>query len=128
MFRRTVWQGTRDVSAYLTVPSAIEFQREHCWDDVRKQCHNLAIETLHRACDRLNVQPYAEDDFFAQMVAIPLPGTVNADQLKVDLYNQFRVEVPVHPFKDWTIVRVSIQGYNTRQDADTLLDALEALI
>ena len=35
-------QGTRDPAAYLTVPFAIEWQRDHHWDDVRARCHGLA--------------------------------------------------------------------------------------
>jgi isopenicillin-N epimerase len=35
-------QGTRDPSAYLTVPAAIAWQNEHDWDVVRNRCHELA--------------------------------------------------------------------------------------
>jgi isopenicillin-N epimerase len=35
-------QGTRDPSAYLTVPAAIEWQHRHDWDAVRDRCHELA--------------------------------------------------------------------------------------
>ena len=42
------WQGTRDIAAYLTVPAAIAFQAEQCWDSVRRRCHALAAETRQR--------------------------------------------------------------------------------
>ena len=35
------WQGTRDPSAYLAVPAAIDFQAEHDWPAVRERCHEL---------------------------------------------------------------------------------------
>jgi isopenicillin-N epimerase len=38
------WQGSRDISAFLGVPSAIAFQEEHDWNSVRKRCIALASD------------------------------------------------------------------------------------
>ena len=35
------WQGTRDIAAYLTVPAAIQFQRDQQWPQVREECHEI---------------------------------------------------------------------------------------
>jgi isopenicillin-N epimerase len=37
------WWGTRDMAAFLSVPKAIEFQKENNWDDVRESCHQLPL-------------------------------------------------------------------------------------
>ena len=40
------WPGTIDQSAYLSVPAAIAFQREHDWDAVRESCHALVRRAI----------------------------------------------------------------------------------
>jgi isopenicillin-N epimerase len=128
LFARTSWQGTRDVSAYLTVPEAIKFQQEHDWWTISAQCHNLAIDTMHRVCEFVGIAPAAMPRFFGQMVIAPLPKGIDFTKLKAELYEQFRVEVPLTQHDEQPFVRVSIQAYNTREDADILLKALKALL
>ena len=48
--------------------------------------------------------------------------------LKTRLYDDYRIEVPLRRWCDQPLIRVSIQGYNTRQDTEALLAALEALL
>ncbi|MEO1645834.1 MAG: aminotransferase class V-fold PLP-dependent enzyme, partial [Chloroflexota bacterium] len=128
LFERTRWQGTRDIAAFLTVPEAIAFQHTHDWDTIRERCHALAVETVNRVCDLTGLTPLSTPDFYGQLVAIPLPDTVNPEQLKHDLYEQFRVEVPITTYKDKVFVRISIAAYNTPSDIDALIKALEALL
>ncbi len=125
---RTRWQGTRDVAAYLSVPAAIEFQRAHDWETVSTDCRELARETMHRICDLTGQPPIATDDFFAQMVAAPLPDDADIRQLSADLYEQHRVEIPLISHGRRKFARVSIAAYNTKTDADTLVDALASLL
>ena len=124
--RRLQWQGTRDLAAFLTVPAAIEFQARHDWDRVRRECHALASETLHRICALTGLDPVCEDADFGQMVVIPVPP-MNEDQLKEMLFDRYRIEIPVTSHKNRLFVRVSFQGYNTREDADALVEALREI-
>jgi isopenicillin-N epimerase len=121
------WQGTRDVSAFLTVPDAIRFQAEHGWDSVRRACHLLAAETRDRITDLTGLPPVCEDGAFSQMFAAELPAS-GLDALKQRLYDEYKVEVPVIRWEDRCFIRVSFQAYNDRSDADALLDALRILL
>ena len=121
--RRLQWQGTRDLAAFLTVPAAIEFQSQHDWARVRRECHALAAEALRRICARTGLSPVCEDGDFGQMVAIPVPP-MEADQLKETLFDRYRIEVPVTAHRGRLFVRISVQGYNTREDVEALIQAL----
>lgn len=126
---RHQWQGTRDIAAYLSVPAAIEFQQEHNWDTVRSECHTLASEARNRMAELTGIEPIAPDspDWFAQMVTIPLPDG-DAAMVKQRLYDEFCVEVPVVTWQNHSFIRVSFQGYNTLNDLEKLINALQQIL
>jgi isopenicillin-N epimerase len=124
------WWGTRDISAFLSTPAAIKFQAKHKWDDVRAACHEMAKDAQTRICNLTGLAPLHSptDDWFAQMTAVPLPADTDLTTLKSRLYDEYRVEVPVLAWKDRKLIRISIQGYNTKKDVDRLLFALSELL
>ena len=122
--------GTRDVSAFLAIPKAIEFQKENNWDEVRESCHQLAAYAQKRIFELTGIaalHPQA-DVWFRQMAASPLPADTNVHQLKKELYDEYRIEVPVYEWNGNKIIRVSVQGYNTKQDVEELVHALSILM
>lgn len=121
------WQGTRDVSAFLTVPDAIRFQAEHGWDDVHRSCHALACQTRERIVALTGLPPVCHEDDFSQMFAAELPPC-DLHALKARLYDEHRVEVPMIAWGGRCFIRVSFQAYNDARDADALIDALAVLL
>jgi isopenicillin-N epimerase len=109
------WQGTRDPSAFLAVPAAIDFQAEHDWPRVRERCHALL------AAADFGLEPLTDD--FAQMRGYRLP-VVDGAAFKRDLYDRHRIEVPVVETSDGWVLRVSVQAYNDQADLDALAAAL----
>lgn len=124
--RRLQWQGTRDLAAFLSVPAAIEFQARHDWDRVRQECHALAAATLRRISTLTGLKPVCTEQDFGQMVVIPVPP-MEADLLKETLFARYRIEIPVTAHKDHLFVRLSLQGYNTPEDANALVEALREI-
>jgi isopenicillin-N epimerase len=118
-------QGTRDPSAYLTVPAAIAWQDEHEWAAVRDRCHELA----RRARNELDLEPLTPDsnEFFAQMVTLRLPKNAPRD-LQERLYAEHRIEIPVFERGDERFIRASFQGYNDTADLERLKAALVELL
>ena len=123
------WTGTRDIAAFLSVPAAIQFQREHDWPKVRQACHELVRYAREQVSAMTGLPPLTPDDaaWFTQLSALPL-APCDLAQLKQRLYDEFRIEIPVIAWNQRHFVRLSVQGYNTRDDIDRLLAALRALV
>lgn len=124
------WWGTRDMAAFLSVPAAIEFQEKHDWERVREACCQLAKDCQKRICELTGLSSLhsSNGDWFRQMCAAPLPANTDVMRLKNRLYDEFKIEVPVHEWNGNKLIRVSVQGYNTQEDVDALCNALSRLL
>ena len=123
------WTGTKDPTAVLTIPTAIEFMQEHNWDEVRNECHNLLRQGIERICNLINMPPLypLDSEFYSQMGIAPLPLS-NLAALKSRLYDEHKIEVPLVQWQDKQFIRISVQGYNSQEDIDALVNALQVLL
>jgi isopenicillin-N epimerase len=124
------WTGTRDPSAALAVPGAIQFMRENNWEEVRRNCHALLRQAVARICELTGLEPLypIDSNFYYQMAIAPLPAESDLVALKARLYDEFKVEAPLVQWQDRKFVRISVQGYNTQADIDALLAGLRSLL
>ena len=123
------WTGTRDPTAALAVPDAIRFMKDHDWENVRCECHRLLRQAIDRICDLTGLPPLypLDSNFYSQMGIAPLPAS-DLTILKSRLYDEYRIEVPVTEWQGRQFIRISVQGYNSQTDIDTLVDALRVLL
>ena len=70
--------------------------------------------------------PVCQEGDFGQMVVIPVPP-MDANRLKETLFEGFRIEIPVTSHRDRLFVRISMQGYNTQEDAEALVNAIKEI-
>ena len=120
------WQGTHDLAAFLSVPAAIQFQREHDWPEVQRRCHQLALDLRQRLLEMLclpGLTP-AGEDWFAQMFAVQLPD-LDPETLQRKLLEEHNIEVVAHCWNQLPLLRVSLQAYNDERDGAALLNALK---
>lgn len=122
-------QGTRDFSAFLTVPRSIAFMTEYDWEKVAAGCRQLAQRNYQRFCTLLGSAPLAPvgDEFIGQMCSIPI-NTTQPEKLQRHLFDEYKIEIPVMRHDVRTFIRYSINAFNTQADLDKLYSALEEIM
>ncbi len=76
--------------------------------------------------DRLTFGLREQD--YVQLAIVALPAGIDPDALKVRLYDNYHIEVPVTEHLGQAFLRISVQGYNIQSDLDALVNAVVALI
>lgn len=122
-------QGTRDFTAFLTVPKAIEFMNTNHWEVRATNCRKLLQANAQRFCDLLGTKPLCpiNDTFLGQMFSIPI-HTTEPETLQRDLFEAYKIEIPVMRHGSDVYLRYSVQAFNTQKDLDTLYNALKEII
>jgi len=117
--------GTRDFSAFLTVPACIDFMREHDWPSVSRACRKMVVDNAGRFLELLGAEPLSPltEEWVGQMLSIPI-RTNDPEGLQRRLFTQHRIEVPLMRQASEVYLRYSIQAFNTQEDLDRLHEAL----
>lgn len=121
-------QGTRDFSAFLTIPAAIQFMQENNWDAVKKECRRITQNNAERFCKLVNATPLCPvtDDFIAQMYSITIK-TSAPEKLHDLLFEKYKIQIPVMAHEDKVYLRYSINAFNSNEDLDKLYDAVKEI-
>lgn len=118
-------QGTRDLAGYLSISAAIDFVEQHNWSTVRRDCHELVRYFRKRLTALTGLPPLTPDSptWFSQMASFPLPSCDPSDLYR-RLNQDYAIEIPIFRWQDDVYIRLSVQGYVTKEDVDWLLEAL----
>lgn len=120
--------GTRDISAFLSVPAALKFIDGFGIERMRNHMHDLA-RYGGRLLQELGAEPVAPDAAFASMRAFVLhqPRTAaqaDADTLMHNLWADHRIQIAAGEFNGKLLLRISAQIYNERRDFERLAEVL----
>lgn len=123
------FNGTRDFSAYLTIPKSIEFMKKHAWKEKTEACRNQLIDNAPKLFKLLNTKPLAPltKEFFGQLCSAEIK-TNEPEKLQRLLFEQYKIEIPVMRHKDKCYIRFSFQVFNTSAEIDYLISCLNEVI
>lgn len=127
------WQGTRDISAWLALPAAMEFMGAIGWERIRAHNHALAVWAHRMLCERWKVSPMSPMDgsLFGATATIVLPGELaemseqEGKAMQQRVYDEDRVEVPFVCWQEKCHIRISCQMYNRPGDYVRLAEVME---
>jgi isopenicillin-N epimerase len=123
------FNGTRDFSAFLTIPACVDFMEKNNWKSVSEKCKNLLLEQAPRFFELLGSSPLAplNNEFFGQIGSIPI-STPEPEKLQRILFEKYNIEIPVMRHGNDIYIRFSIQVFNSQGDLDILFDALQEIL
>ena len=120
--------GTRDFSAFLTIPDCISFMETYNWKEVSKKCHELVLSNAQRFFDLLGATPISPltSEWIGQMISIPIK-TSEPELLQRTLFTEYQIEVPIMRQGSDVYLRYSINGFNSQSDMDRLYQVVAEL-
>jgi isopenicillin-N epimerase len=115
------WIGTRDPSAWLAVPAAIDFHARLGGAKLRERNAALAREQASLLARAWKTERGAPDALTGSMAAIRLPlreaaTAERALELRRKLFDDHGVEAPVNAFAGALWIRISAHAYNRPED------------
>ena len=115
------WIGTRDPSAWLSVPAAIDFHERLGGARLRERNAALARAQATLLAEIWKTERGAPDPLTGSMVAVRLPlreiaTAERALELRRKLFDEHHIEAPVTAFADALWVRISAHAYNRPAD------------
>lgn len=129
------WWGTRDPSANLALPAALDFFENRGWEQITSHGHALVSVARQAISERTGLAPLTPDsaEWYGPMVTIPIPNqglerpvTGQTDPLQAQLWQEHRIEVPLVWWRGQRHIRVSCHLYNTTENVARLLEALQS--
>jgi isopenicillin-N epimerase len=124
--------GTRDASAHLAAPAAIDLMEQWGVEPIQRYNHRLAWTAAQHLSEAWR-QPFdPPESMVATMVTVRLPASLGstmaeAREVRDRLLFDHHIEAPVHAMKEQLWLRVSAQVYNDMSDIERLAEAVAAL-
>jgi len=119
------WVGTRDPSAWLAAPTALEFFDAVGADAFRRHTHELTRYARHKLEPLTGLPALVPDDaaWYGSMIAMPLP-VCDGPELQRRLHERHGLETLVTTWNERHFMRPSCHLYTTRADIDALATAM----
>jgi isopenicillin-N epimerase len=122
--------GTKDPTAALAAPAALEFIAALGADQMRHHNNSLAWQGAHLLAQHLGTTFAIPKSMVGTMAAVPLPDSAGSSgeaafALQHALLYQDHIEIPILEVRGRLYARISAQVYNQTSDIEHLADCLK---
>ena len=134
------WTGTRDCSAWFTLPTLLSFFDDlGGWGAVQKSNAHRAARLRKKIEEILEVEPLGPDFMFSHMGSVLVPHRISTskdhiipegehlDSLWMEFFERYGIEVVVSHFKNKRIMRFSMHVHVREDDERRLIQACRDL-
>ena len=87
------WQGTKDMSAYLSIPFTIKFLEENNWIEIRNKCRKMNIWARNEINNLLNKENVCDEKFLGQMSSIYMDKKATIEN-NINFYKKHKIQLP----------------------------------
>ena len=126
------WTGTVDPTAYLAVPSAIDFFQRLGGTALMERNRSLVADAAGLLATRLGTEVGAAIEFTGSMASVRLPIGLESAKSQSDKIRQALraagVDSPVHPLAGGLWLRLSAYAYNDQADYERLAELLPSVL
>jgi isopenicillin-N epimerase len=128
--REFAWQGSRDLSSWLSAPAALSFMGKFGWENVMRHNHQLACWAQQLLVGRWGVEPISPMDgsLLGSMATVRLPEPLasikDTVRLQQQLHDEFALETPLVGWDGKVLLRVSCQIYNEPREYERLAEVV----
>jgi isopenicillin-N epimerase len=126
------WQGTRDISPWLTAADAVKWGDSIGWDSIRTHNHSMAVWMQERLVEAWGVEPLSPLDgsLIGNMATVQLPVRFLSEMeacitLRDEIYLKHHLEIHIVSFLNLAVVRVSGQLYTKGEDIEALIKIIK---
>jgi len=123
--RHEMW-GTRDMAAFLSIPAALKFRRDHDWDSHRQTARNLVAEYRVKFAADFQTELICSDEWLAQLASVLLPDGTDPVSLWRYLWESHQIEAMLTQWQGNPLLRLGFNGYNEGSELDTLRSAIRS--
>jgi len=125
--RHEMW-GTRDMAAFLSIPSALEFRQQHDWSNRAVEARNIVLEYREKFAALFERDLICDETWLGQMASVLLPVNTPALELWNYLWAEYRIEAMITKWRDEPILRLAYNAYNSAGEMDVLLQAISSFL